>query len=131
MRKKSFEEILEAAKNVQFSMPSNVKSQKQLLSNGKWGYVFRHDELGELGRILIVPHGNESQICCEVSGEPDDPMTEKRRAILEPISNDIIDKMVSVCGIGNNNVVVPYISPKEKNIVKSRVYTCQFYAYLC
>ena len=124
MQKKSFAEMVEREKNIKFSMPHNVRNSKLLLSNGRWGYVFRHDELGELGRILILPHDTESQIVCEVLGEPDDPMTEKRRAVLEPISRDILDGMAFICGDGTGKPK-PYVSPKEiHGVVRSQVYPC-------
>jgi len=88
MTKISFKEMVERAKREKFSLPHNVEMIKHLMPNGKWSYVFRHDELGELGRILIVPYGNQSQICSEVVGEPDDPMTKKRMEIFAPISKD-------------------------------------------
>lgn len=123
MKKKSFAEMVEASKGVKFSLPHNVKSHKHLLPNGTMSYVFRHDELGELGRILIVPHGTQSQICYEVVGEPGDPMTKKRQAIFEPISKEFAGIMTSICGNGEGTPG-PYISPKEKQMIKSMVYPC-------
>jgi len=94
------------------------------MPNGTWSYVFRHDELGELGRILILPHGAESQIVCEVVGESDDPMTAKRRAVLEPITREITDTMTFACG-DSANKPEPYIPQREEHgIVKSNVYPC-------
>lgn len=123
MKKKNFAEMVETSKNVKFSLPHNIKSHKQLLPNGTWSYVFRHDELGELGRILIVPHGEQSQICCEVVGDPDDPMTKKRQVIFEPIGKELTNKITSICGNGERTPG-PYISPAEKQLIKSMVYPC-------
>jgi hypothetical protein len=124
MKKKSFAEMVEASKNEKFTLPHNIKSHKQLLPNGTWSYVFRHDNLGEFGRILIVPHGTQSRICCEVAGDPNDPLTEKRRVIFEPIGKKLADKMAFICGVGKGNPSAPYISPKENHLVKSTVYPC-------
>ena len=124
MNKKSFTEMIEASKNVKFSLPHNIKKQKQLLPNGTWSYVFRHDELGELGRMLIVPHGTQSRICCEVAGDPNDPMTEKRRVIFEPIGKELADKMACICGKGEGDSSEPYISLRKKNLIESMVYPC-------
>jgi hypothetical protein len=123
MRKKSLAEMVEAAKNIRFSLPPDVTCKKQPLPNGEWSYVFRHSELGELGRILVLPRGAESQFCSEVVGASDDPMTEKRLAILEPISKDILGKMALICGNGMGDPE-PYISPREQHFVKSIVYPC-------
>jgi hypothetical protein len=69
-----------------FSLPPNVSFRKERLSYG-WAYVFRHTELGELGRILLQgrPDG-QTHVTCEVVGVPDDPMTAQRAAIFEPLS---------------------------------------------
>ena len=93
MHKKRLKEVTRKANNAKFSLPYNIKGRKKLLATGKWCYVFRHDELRELGRIVIIPHGAQSQIFCEVFGNPNDPMTEKRREIFEPISKEITDIM--------------------------------------
>lgn len=125
MGKYTLDEMMKRAKTKKFSLPHNVKSSKQLMPNGTWSYMFRHDELGELGRILILPHGAESQIVCEVVGESDDPMTTKRRAILEPITKGVANTMAFACGKGTNNEPTSYIPQrKERGIVKSNVYPC-------
>lgn len=123
MKKKSFAEMVEVLKNTKFSLPHNVKSHEHLLPNGTQSYVFRHDELGELGRILVVPHGTQSQICCEVVGEPDDPMTKKRQAIFEPISRELVGKLDSICENAKGSPE-PCISPREKQLIQSMVYPC-------
>jgi len=124
MRKKSLGEMVEAARSTKFSLPHEVSCKKHLLPNGKCGYVFRHSELGELGRILILPHGTQSQICCEVVGDQEDPMTEKRKSILEPITKDIAEKMTGICGEGAGKPK-PYIAPTEQHVVQSMVYPCE------
>lgn len=125
MKKKTFAEMVETSKNEKFALPHNIKSRKQLLPNGTWSYVFRHDDLGEIGRILIVPHGTQSRVCCEVAGDPNDPLTEKRRVIFEPIGKELADKMGFICGIDKGNPSAPYISPQNKHLVKSMVYPCE------
>jgi hypothetical protein len=127
MKKKSLTEMIEASKNAKVSLPRNIKSHKQLLPNGMWSYVFRHDDFGELGRILIMSNGAQSQICCEVVGDPNDPMTEKRLAIFEPIAKELTKRMNSICGNGEGEgegIPRPYTSPIEKQLIKSMVYPC-------
>jgi len=124
MKKKSLAEMVATAKNTKFSLPPDVTCKKQLLSNGRYGYVFRHDELGALGRILVLPHeGGQTHLSCEVTGDADDPMTEKRRDILEPIAEGILADMAKICGDGTGEPK-SYISPKEQHLVKSMVYPC-------
>jgi hypothetical protein len=124
MQKKSLKEMEKAAKNEKFSLPYNIKSRKQFLSNGTQCYVFRHDELGELGRILIILRGANSQINCEVFVDPNDPMTEKRREIFEPIGKEISKIMSLSCG-ESEDVPEEYSSPIEEQLVRSMVYPCQ------
>ncbi len=61
-----------------FKLPSDISYQQTQLANGV-AFNFRHAQLGELGRILLQerPDG-QTQIICEVVGDPDDPMTAKR-----------------------------------------------------
>jgi len=61
-----------------FQLPPDVSVRKERLS-GTWVYVFRHTQLGNLGRIVLQgrPDGR-THVTCEVAGDPDDPMTEKR-----------------------------------------------------
>lgn len=105
-------------------LPKGVTFKKELLrSNDRdiWGYTFRDDKIGELGRILFVPVGNETQLVVEVTGSHDDPITEQRRAIFEPLGKEIVDKMSLVCGNGKTTIQ-PYESPKT--CVESRVFPC-------
>jgi hypothetical protein len=126
MKKKSLAEMVEAAKKNKFTLPHDIKFTKQLMPNGRWGYVFRHDELGELGRILVLPHANgtQTQFSCEVSGDPDDPLTVKRKLILEPITKKLLNHMAGICGDGEGELE-PYLSPKERHVIKSMVYPCE------
>lgn len=123
MKKKSLAEMIEESKNSKVSLPRNIKSYKQLLSNGTWSYVFRHDDFGEFGRILITPNGVQRQICCEVVGDPNDPMTEKRLAIFEPIAKELTKRMTSICGNGEG-IPGSYTSPIEPQFIKNMVYPC-------
>ena len=81
-------------------------------------------DLGELGRLLIIPRGNQSQFSFEVAGEPDDPMTQKRREILEPIYKEILDTMVEIGGKGEGEPT-PYASHKEQIKVEYKAVPCE------
>jgi hypothetical protein len=68
-----------------FRLPAEVRVSRQPLSGGV-AYVFRHTQLGELGRLALTPTASgETFVVTEVAGELDDPMTQRRRAILEPL----------------------------------------------
>ena len=72
-----------------FKLPPDVSFRKERLSYG-WAYVFRHAQLGELGRVVLQerPDGR-TQLMCEVVGDPTDPMTAKRAAIFNPLGMDL------------------------------------------
>jgi hypothetical protein len=73
----------------------NVKEQ---LPSG-WAYVLRHTELGLLGRLVLqgLPSGH-CQVSCEVAGDPADPLTAKRRAVLEPVTTALVQRLEAQTG---------------------------------
>ena len=81
-----------------FKLPPNVSFTKERIS-GQWTYIFQHSELGTLGRIVLQARSDgNTQINCELAGDPNDPMTEKRAAIFKPLSLTIMDQMESATG---------------------------------
>ena len=78
-----------------FNLPDDISYYQEQLPNGV-AFNFRHSRLGDLGRILFQDRADgQTQIVCEVVGEPDDPMTAQRAAIFEPIGKGLsarIDK---------------------------------------
>ena len=120
-RKLTFDEMVEQA--MKNSWPSAVNATKTLLPDGR-SYVFRHRDLGELGRLLIVPRSNgENQLLFEAVGDPDDPMTQKRHDIFGPLCQNISDIMEHVCGRGTGNLDA-YVSQKEKHLIRSDTMPC-------
>ncbi len=62
-------------------------------------FIFRHAELGELGRMLLQERSDgQTQITCSVVGDPNDPMTAKRAAIFEPIGRELSNQLEQVLG---------------------------------
>ena len=62
-------------------------------------FIFRHAELGELGRLLLQERSDgQTQIACEVVGDPNDPMTAKRAAIFEPIGRELSPQLELASG---------------------------------
>ena len=123
MISKRIQDKVEAAKKLNYKLPPGVTFTKELMADGRYGYVFRHETMGQLGRILVLPLGNETQLQVEVSGDPDDPMTKVRQDILDPISRDILGKMEDICGPGTG-VPGSYESPRDQHCVKSMIYPC-------
>lgn len=83
-----------------FQLPPNISFKKEKRSFG-WVYLFRHSKLGQIGRI--VPRGRadgRTQITCEVTGDPNDPMTEKRAGIFKPLGKKIADEMERITNGG-------------------------------
>ena len=82
----------------QVQLPPGVSSQKERHASG-WVYVFRHTELGQLGRILLQGRADgQTQVTSELAGEPDDPMTQKRAAIFKPLALELTQRMGAVLG---------------------------------
>ncbi len=58
-----------------FKRTSNISFHKEQLDDGI-AYIFRHTELGELGRLFLQERTDgQTQIRFEVVGDPNDPMT--------------------------------------------------------
>ncbi len=69
-----------------FRLPPDVRVSHQPVAGGMTYYTFRHAQLGELGRLVVTgtPTG-ETSLVTEVAGDADDPMTQRRREVLEPL----------------------------------------------
>lgn len=77
-------------KYMSFQIPSDVKMRKEQVGQ-YWAYIFRHNKLGDLGRIVVIGQPNgETKFNCELMGGPDDPMHEHRKAIFEPLSREVM-----------------------------------------
>jgi hypothetical protein len=103
MNSMNLDKKVEQVKTIPFSLPEAVSLKKTFLPDGVWGYVFQHTQLGELGRLLILPHpSGESQFVCEVSGDVNDPITQQRQTILAPITQELMAKLAVVFGKGKS-----------------------------
>ena len=113
----------------QFHLPPDVSFKKERLSYG-WAYVFRHAQLGELGRIVLQGRADgRTQLICEVVGDPDDPMTEKRAEIFKPLGLELASKFDKAIG-GTGDVDMPWVDPpprpaEPKTGVASTLMQCQ------
>lgn len=103
-----------------FSLPPEISVQRQTLDNGMV-YQFRHKTLGPLGRIVLQDNADGlCQISSEVAGEPNDPMTETRAQIFEPLSQQLAATLKAIVRKGQQTVVrqpikkVSPAPPKEK-----------------
>ena len=110
--------------SMNFSLPPEITLKKYPL-DGQWVYGFRHDTLGELGRIILqnLPDG-QCNIASEVSGEADDPMTEIRLKLLQPISEQITAVMEATFGEGDQTQVAPASPQGPGEVVESKLMPC-------
>jgi hypothetical protein len=68
-----------------FHLPPDVTVTRENVAAGV-AYVFRHHQLGLLGRLIATDYpGEQTLLTAEVAGDAADPMTAERRAILEPM----------------------------------------------
>jgi hypothetical protein len=81
-----------------FRLPPDVSLEKRRVADA-WVYVFRHQVLGELGRILLQElDDGHCHISCEVVGDPSDPMTTQRTAIFKPLGLELTRQMEAAMG---------------------------------
>lgn len=87
-----------------FSLPPEISVQRLPLDSGMI-YQFQHKTLGQLGRIVLQdsPDGL-CQISSEVAGNPNDPMTETRSQIFEPLSQQLATALEAAVGKGQRTV---------------------------
>ena len=109
---------------MKFPLPPEISFSKEVLPEGYQAYVFRHESIGELGRLVITPHGDQCQFNCEVVGDADDPMTEKRRAIIEPILKGLCSKVSEITGDSDDPVQKYNVAP-QRNRIESQVFPCK------
>ncbi len=88
------------AYDLSFRLPPNITVIKQTMLTGM-EYVFRDIEFGEIGRLAVEGTATgETQITSEVSGEPTDPMTKRRRETFEPIAKELMSVFEKRTGKG-------------------------------
>ena len=124
---RSVDEKVRPAKTIPFKLPNDITMQKTMTADHLMSYVFRHTQLGELGRLLIIPHTDQQTQCrVDVAGDPNDPMTKKRQTILEPITRELLEKVDTIIGKPSlSETPPPYESPKENHLIKSQVIPCE------
>jgi len=76
-----------------FRLPTDVTATKEQLAAGL-AYVLRHRTLGLLGRLVLQDREDgRCQVSCEVAGDPEDPMTAQRFAVLQPLTTALIQRL--------------------------------------
>lgn len=120
-----FEEITKSLRDNPIFLPVDIKMQKTMTPEGHFAYVFRHQRLGELGRMIIVPHSSgQTQWVSEIVGDPDDPMTRKRKEVLVPILQNLYRRADEIFGTATGQLKT-YNSHSERHLIKSMVMPCE------
>ncbi len=110
-----------------FRLPPGVSFSKEPLSDGT-AYVFRHEELGLLGRLILRDiAGANCHISLELSGDPDDPMTEKRAAIFKPLGMELASRLEKQLGSAGTvqGLTPPSSPPPSHELVESKMMQCE------
>ena len=107
------------------SLPPGVSFRKEQTSIGQ-AFIFRHQDIGELGRIVLKDlTKGQCHITSEVVGDPDDPMTKKREAMFIPLSKKVTDMLELIFAESSEK---PSTSnnptPDAQEIVESKLIPC-------
>ena len=102
-----------------FALPSDI-SYHQLQTKNGMVYTFRHQTLGELGRIIIegTPDG-QCRISSDVVGDSADPMTAKREEIFRPLSEQLTSALDAALGDRAKGMAVPPSPQQSVNLKQS------------
>lgn len=106
-----------------FSLPPNISCTRTLIENNVHAFVFRHIQLGEIGKLIILPKAKGSEFIYEVIGETDDPMTIKRQELFEPIAKNIIQTFNQLFWKHVANYS-PSVATKKTTIIKNETMLC-------
>jgi len=90
------------------NIPPDISYDKRSLPQGGWAFCFRHQTMGELGRVVVEDApGGQCLLSCEIAGDPADPMTARRAALFQPLALQISNAMEAITGKSNAAVVPP------------------------
>ena len=118
------QELYEKGRQSGFKLPKSVTVKKEYSYEGYLIHIFRHNLLGDLGRIVIIPNSNtKTNIHYEIAGDPDDPMTKRRQKIFEPIAREITEAMDEILG-KSDEAVDEYNIQNEGCLIPSKVFPC-------
>jgi len=107
-----------------FQLPPDITMRKEPFGT-TWMYVFRHEQLGDLGRIVVQGQPNgETKFTSELSGGPDDPMHQKRKAIFEPLSQQVMAFVASTLGKKSRDAPAERAGPATRHTVANKTTTC-------
>ena len=92
-------------------LPDGITVERGPASGGP-AYYFRHSKLGELGRVRVVDTGGgQGRLIGEVAGEPNDPSTEQRAALMAPLIHQVHHLFDETAGIPHHPREVKPLGP--------------------
>ncbi|MBS0359335.1 MAG: hypothetical protein JSS53_08710 [Proteobacteria bacterium] len=125
MKRTSLEEGVWSSIESDFIMPEEVTYQKMSSREGITLYVFFHEKLGKLGRLVVCQNTDgEIESSSEIFGEPSDRQTLKRGEILEPIIQEMLRKMEVVNHV-SSSIPQHYSVSNKKYSIKTKVVSCE------
>jgi hypothetical protein len=121
---KRLQDLYEQGRHNSIDLPDGVTSEMSHSYDGDIIYSFHHVKLGEIGRIIVLSQGSNTNICYEVCGDQDDEITQKRREIFSPVAKQIADASDKILGPGITSVS-PYDINHGNGVVASKVFPCE------
>jgi len=107
-----------------FQLPPQITMRKEPFGSS-WMYVFRHNTLGDLGRIVVQGQSDgETKFTTELTGGPDDPMFKKRKAIFLPLSEKVMAFVASQLGKKSRDETAKRAGPATRHTLPTKVMTC-------
>lgn len=110
-----------------FRLPPGVSHYKEPVAGGGMAYVFRHQDLGLLGRLVLqVFAGVHTHISLELAGDPADPMTAKRAELFKPLAAELTHRLEA---LGGSMEYPPGMTapspPPSYDLVESKMMQCE------
>jgi len=109
-----------------YQLPEKIKLRKESQGDVHIYYV-RHEEIGDLGRIVLSEYMGQSHFSSEVCGNPNDPLTQKRLEIFKPIAEDLIEEVSKQLKSPSQDIPLGSYKPEAKSsehFVESQLLCC-------
>lgn len=88
--------------HMSFQLPPNITAQRKPISTTSYEYILRHSELGQLGQIMLsVCVSGSCKVTSLVNGLPGELLTERRRAVFEPLAKTLAEEIMLTTNVRN------------------------------
>lgn len=109
-----------------FKLPEEITCRKEQKGTTH-AFIFRHNTMGDLGRLVISEVDGMSHFSSEVLGDPNDPLLNKRKEILEPLTKAMILEVERATKAKNLNVdgsKFKHNMVSQKQMIPSKILPC-------